>query len=324
MTNGTACPYCQSPEIVKFGLFEGIQRYWCKACKRKFTLTGALPKMKTPKRVIASALSCYYSGMSLDGVQRHLQQQFGIYLSEAGIYNWIIRFSREAVKHSKDFRPAVGSTWIADETMIDVAGRKVWFWDIIDTRSRYLLASHLSTTRSTKDAALLMHKAATRAGKPPRKVITDRLAVYLDGIELVFGADTKHVQSKPFTVVDSTNMIERFHGTLKDRTKVVRGFKNMETARLLTEAWLVHYNFFKEHESLGHTPPAQKMRLPLPFDDWAGVLDNVERDMLAGTPRPEPPPQHRPVVHTYAKTQPKRKRKPATRGSISPTLGQIR
>ncbi len=45
---------------------------------------------------------------------------------------------------------------------------------------------------------------------------------------------------------DSTNVIERFHGTMKDRTNVIRGFKNMDTAQLLSDAWLVHYNFLKD------------------------------------------------------------------------------
>ena len=29
------CKYCNSPNIVKYGTYEGIQRYWCKDCKRK-------------------------------------------------------------------------------------------------------------------------------------------------------------------------------------------------------------------------------------------------------------------------------------------------
>ncbi len=238
------CKYCNSPNVVKFGTFEGIQRYWCKNCKRKFADNDALPKMKTSEKVIASALGMYYGGMPLDSIQRQLEQEFGLYMSEAGIYNWIIRFSKEAVERSKDFRPDVGSVWVCDETMINVGDHKVWFWDIIDIKSRYLLASHISETRTIEDALTLMQKAAMRAGKPPRKVITDKLAAYLDGIELAFGADTKHIQSKPFTVIDSTNIIERFHGTLKERTKVIKSFKNMETAKLLTDAWLVHYNFF--------------------------------------------------------------------------------
>lgn len=145
MTTSIACKYCGADSVVKFGTFEGKQRWWCKVCRRKFVATDTLPKMKTSEGIIAEALSCYFGGMPLDAIQRHLQQQHGIYMSEMGIYNWVIRFSQEAVERTKDYRPEVGSTWVADETMLDVGGRKVWFWDIIDIKSRYLLASHLST-----------------------------------------------------------------------------------------------------------------------------------------------------------------------------------
>jgi transposase-like protein len=277
MTNtiDIACKYCGSYAVVKFGTYNGVQRYWCKDCKRKFADNEALPKMKTPQKVISSALSCYFGGMPLDAIQRHLQQQFGTYYSEMGIYNWIIRFSKEALDKVKGFQPTVGDTWIADETCIKVGGKNIWFWDIIDIKTRYLLASRLSDSRTTKDAALLMKQASIKAGKIPKRIITDKLAAYIDGIELVFGADTQHIQSKPFTSINSTNIIERFQGTLKDRTKIVRGFKNMDTARLLTEAWLVHYNFFKEHETLGNIPPAVKMGAT-PVKDWAEVISQTK------------------------------------------------
>jgi len=174
-----------------------------------------------------------------------------------------------------DIQQIVGDTWIADETVLKVGGRNIWFFDVIDEKTRYLLASRLSTSRTTKEAALVMNEAKRKAGKAPKRIITDKLAAYIDGIELVFGADTKHIQSKPFTDVNSTNVIERFHGTLKDRTKVVRGFKNMDTAKLLTQAWLVHYNFFKEHTTLGDVPPAVKMGAT-PIKDWAEVISQTK------------------------------------------------
>jgi len=303
MENHIICPHCQlSDETVKYGKFQGIQRYWCKRCKKKFTEVDNLPKMKTPVRVITSAMSCYFSGMPLDAIQRHLQQQYDIYMSEPGIYYWIIRFAREAVNRTKDYKPDVGDVWIADETMINVGGRKIWFWDIIDLKTRYLLASHISLTRTSKDAARLMRNAANKAGKPPKRVITDKLAAYLDGVELAFGADTKHVQSKPFTVIESTNVIERFHGTLKQRTKVIKGFKNMDTAKLLTDAWLVHYNFFKEHETLGNVPPAQRMG-KVPLKDWADVLEQTKADMLGkGKPKITITETREPIVHVYARS----------------------
>jgi transposase-like protein len=236
--------------------------------------------------------------MPLDAIQRHLDQQFGVYYSEMGIYNWVKRFSREAVNRIKDFKPTVGDTWIADETVLKAGGKKIWFFDVIDEKTRYLLASRLAQSRTIKEAALVMNEAKQRAGKSPKRIITDKLAAYIDGIEYVFGGDTKHIQSKPFTDVNSTNIIERFQGTLKDRTKIIRGFKNMRTAELLTDAWLVHYNFFKEHESLGNIPPAQKMGLITPFKNWAEVVSPAKVSLRT-----------KPILLSLVQTKPTPKRK---------------
>jgi putative transposase len=269
------CKYCQSPNVIKFGTFQGIQRYWCKDCKREFADNRALPTMKTPIEHISTALSCYFGGMPLDAVQRHLQQQFGTYYTEMGIYNWVRRFSEEAVDRVKHFQPVVGNTWIADETVLKVGGKQVWFFDAIDAKTRYLLASRLTETRTTKDAALVLNEAKRKAGKSPKWILTDKMGAYVNATDLVFGSATKHIQSQPFTDVHSTNIIERFHGTLKGRTKIIRGFKNMDTARLLTQGWLVHYNFFKEHETLGNIPPAVKMGVT-PIKDWAEVVSQTK------------------------------------------------
>ena len=232
--------------------------------------------MKTPKNVIASALSAFYGGQSLDSIQRHINQQYETYFSEAGIYNWIERFTREAIAQARDYHPVgIGDEWVADESMIDVGGRKVWFWDIIDAKTRFLLASHISETRTTRDARILVEEAAKRAGKVPKVIHTDYLRAYLDGIESVFGADTEHRQGKPFQLGNKNNLIERFHGTLKGRIGVFKGFKDMQTTQLLTDGWLLHYNFFKEHESLGNIPPAIKLG-KVPFKDWDDVLDNEQ------------------------------------------------
>jgi putative transposase len=111
--------------------------------------------------------------------------------------------------------------------MLKIDGQNVWFWDIVDKDTRYLLASHVSVTRGTGDARSLLIKVGKRAGKSPKMIVTDKLRAYLDGVAITF-RDTEHKQSKPFTTAeDSTNDIERFHGTLKARTKVMRGLKNV-------------------------------------------------------------------------------------------------
>ena len=266
------CKYCDSLNVIKFGTFQGIQRYWCKDCKRKFTELDTLPKMKTPINEIGSVLNMYYDGMPIDAIQAQLNLQHGKYLSEPGIYKWIARFTKQAIVKAKDFKPKVGNVWLADETGLNVGNRNIWFWDIIDAKSRYLLASHISVTRTTEDAQILIEKAIKRAGKMPEVVITDKLSSYIEGIDLATGGRAAHIRSKPFTDENSTNVIERFHGTLKQRTRVIHHFRDLETARLLTDGWLIHYNFFKDHESLGNVSPVKHMKVEMPFADWNDIV----------------------------------------------------
>lgn len=173
-----ACKYCQSQSTIRFGTRKGIQYYFCKACRHKF-VPDTLPKMKTPTKIIASALGQYFGGMPLDSIQRQLQQDYNLSMSEVGIYKWVVRFSQQAVKQAKSFKPKVGDVWLADETVLKVGGKNMWFWDLIDERTRFLLASKLSYSRTTKDAQALMQQAYERAGKAPKKILTDKLAAYL-------------------------------------------------------------------------------------------------------------------------------------------------
>lgn len=99
---------------------------------------------------------------------------------------WVARFSKEAVRQTKDYKPKVGDVWVADETVLKIGGENLWVWDMTDTKTRFLLASHMSTRRTTRDAQKLMELASERAGKVPRIVLTDKLQAYLDGVEKLF------------------------------------------------------------------------------------------------------------------------------------------
>ena len=228
--------------------------------------------MKTPMMQVGSALSMYYRGMSIDEIRGHLDQQYNNCPSSSTIYYWICRFTDEADRKTREYKPNVGYVWVADETMLDIGGKKVWFWDLIDIKTRFLLASHMSFNRTTQHAQSLVEKAVSRAGKSPKVIITDKLQAYLDGIELALGGQARHVQSKGFDVKPNTNIIERFHGILKSRTKVMRGLKTPESALLFLDGWLAYYNFFRPHESLGNKTPAEKAGLGIPIKNWLDVV----------------------------------------------------
>jgi putative transposase len=228
--------------------------------------------MQTTSDKIGSAVSLFYEGLSLNAIRRQLQQIYGSYPSDSTVYEWVAKYSKEAISKAKDYKPSVGDVWLCDETVLKIGGQNVWFYDVIDTKTRFLLASHLSDRRYLGDARIVLHKASVEAGKKPRVVITDSLPSYPQAIGDVFGCDTRHIKYKGITKEPNNNILERFHGSLKARTKVMRGLKSMESAKLFTDGWLVWYNFLRPHETLGNQTPAQRAGIKFPYSNWQNTV----------------------------------------------------
>ena len=97
------CKYCGSPDVVRYGTENGTQYWLCKKCRHKFADNRASPEMKTPPKQIASAVNMYYEGMSLNAIRRHLDQQFNNMPSNSTVYEWIDRYTAEAVKKFRQY-----------------------------------------------------------------------------------------------------------------------------------------------------------------------------------------------------------------------------
>ncbi len=271
VTKPIACKWCGSTDIQKYGARKGVQEYLCNACGRKFIDKDAPFKKQTPIELIGTSLSQYYDGLSFGDIARHLKES-GNEVSESTVYRWIIHYTQKALEVLEPLKPNVSDVWVIDETVLKIAGRKVWFWDVLDEDTRFLLASHLSETRTMGDVMIVMRRAKERAGKIPHFIVSDALGVYPDGIERIFGADSHHIQMKGITSEINTNLIERFHGTLKDRTKVLRGFKTLDTAELILSGFLCHYNFFRPHMTLSNQTPAEVAGMKIPFKTWTDFV----------------------------------------------------
>ncbi len=172
--------------------------------------------MRTPVEQIGASLSMYYTGLSLTDIAQQLKTTYDNPVDRTTIYRWLIKYTEEALKLFEPIHPKVGSVWLADETVIQFNDINYWVFDCIDRDTRFLLAGHLSQNRGTQQAKRLMQLASARAQKAPKKILTDKLKAYIDGIELVFGSETIHIQSSPFSEIDSTNIIERFQATIKE------------------------------------------------------------------------------------------------------------
>lgn len=299
------CKFCGSQHTRKYGVYKGIQNYYCDDCNTKFTGTDALAHGRVSPTHIVNALNEFYDGMSFHEIENSIENRTDSDISHTAVMKWVKKYTKEAIRQTKDLKPKVGNTWIADETYMRIDKLKpndpnienpysksrkakwVVFWDIIDADTRFLLASVAANSRSAKEAKELMLKAAKRAGKLPKVVITDKLKSYIEGVENAFGADTKHIQSEPFQVKNITNLIERFHGTIKDRTKVMRALRNRTTLKTFMDGWLVYYNFLRPHMSLDGNRPAEEAGLKYDGKCWADIV-GIEKQPIVEILEPQP------------------------------------
>ena len=241
------CKYCNSTNIVKYGTFQGMQRYFCKNCRRKFADNDAIPKMKTPVWIIALALNCYYDGMSIEAIQKEINQRHGAYYAQSSIYNWIIRFSTEAVRQAKAFQPVVSDRWLLTITPVTTCIHRFWFLDMFDIDSEYLLASRLSETGSKQEIINFLETTHTKARKtlnhPVSIFIPDNISNY-ESIDIITGKN----MVKPYWIVKADKRrIEEHDKLLKKRTGLIRRLNNINNVQSFTAAWQIHYNFLTDN-----------------------------------------------------------------------------
>ncbi len=275
MSSEVFCKYCGANAVSKYGKYGDTQLYWCKTCKRKFKGDDTLFHMRVSPEYVARALDMYYTGDSINDICEHFRNADSYYPSKSVVFGWIDKFTDRAVEYFSQFQPKVGTEWQCDETVLRLdKKRKIWLWDIIDSKTKYLICTRVSETRTTRDAALLMDKAKRITGISPKHIITDQLRAYWDGIELTFGSEAEHIQGGPFKGKDtgeSTSQIERFHSTIKERTKVMKAFRTIDSLIQFMDGFLIWYNYLKPHHSLGGRTPAEAAGINYDVRNWQDV-----------------------------------------------------
>jgi transposase-like protein len=237
--------------------------------------------MRNDKNIIVASLNFYYDGLSLRKAQRNLEQIFGEKVSQVTILNWVKKYSRLVKEYMIAQVPQLSGLWHEDETMLQCEGQSVWFWEMIDEDTKFMVASHISNTRTFEDTVAIFQKGVEQSKIKPRAVFVDGSFVYNSAFNKVFYTmrkDTRPelVQRVGIRARETNNIAERLHGTLKDRTKCMRGLKAYESTKLLLEGWSVHYNCVRPHQSLGGKTPAQAARMDVP-SNWKGLIDEATK-----------------------------------------------
>jgi transposase-like protein len=275
------CKYCGSEKVVKDGKVKGTQVYKCKDCKHRFYLNGSFSKMRAEKNLVVAALDFYYDGLSLRKAQRNLEQIFGETVSQVTILNWIKKYSKLVKDFVTTLTPQLSGLWHEDETMLSCEGKNVWFWEMIDEDTKFLVASHVSGTRTLEDTITVFKRGLEQSKVRPRAVFVDGSFVYETAFNKVFYTMRKDttpelVQRVGIRARETNNIVERMHGTVKDRTRVMRGFKAFESTKSILEGFTIHYNYVRPHQSLNGKTPAQAARTQAP-STWKGLIDEATR-----------------------------------------------
>jgi len=269
------CKFCKSTNVVKNGTRKGTQYWLCKDCGRGFVANRAVPRGRFPIDTVARALYNYYAGMSLNAICEGIKQASNSEdtVSDTTIYNWLAKYTAIALNEADNHKPQVGKKWVMDETVVTLDGKKHWFITAIDKDTRFLLGTKLSTNRNKKDIQTVLEAATAKTDVIPDKVFTDGWGGYRDAMEMAYGADSKHIVTKPFTDADmSTNLMERWNGTLKDRLKPMRGMDRNSNMQLILGGFVFYYNYLRPHMALGGKTPAEAARTGYPYKNWEDVV----------------------------------------------------
>ena len=224
VTKTVNCPYCPSVKVSKHGKQQGHQRYVCNGCGRTFTDTGKLHGHRFTADQIGAAVRMFYSGTSYKQIAEYLEEVHDVpEPSKATIYEWVRDYTDKAtVAQMKGRKAKTGKEWVADEMMVDVGGQKMWLWNVMDSETRYILASHLTPRRDANAARVVLRKAALVADAPPKTIVTDKLKSYIPAVKDVL-PETRHMQSEGITADINNNLSERLQGTFRSRVKTLRG-----------------------------------------------------------------------------------------------------
>jgi len=256
------CPLCkQTTDVIKRGVRinrSGLQqRYYCKECKRRFTgRPVGFEGMKNRADVIATSLDLYYRGLSLRQIVEHLEMAYKVKVSHGTIYYWIKKYVELVSKYTQELMIGASERWHADETVLQVNGRHLILWALLDSETRFLLATHISQRRGEDDASVLLRKGMKTSEEQPLEIVTDGLGSYNKAIKKEIATDPKnpviHLQGPLSKGLN--NKMERMNRTIKSRTKTMAGLCNEASVTIFIEGFKAYYNFVRPHTALNMTP----------------------------------------------------------------------
>ena len=222
-----------------------------------------------PAEIISHAVWLYFRfPLSLRMVDELLAAR-GIIVSHETVRQWGMKFGQAFANQLRRRLPAAGDKWHMDEVVLTIAGVKHWLWRAVD-QTGTVLDILVQSRRDMHAAKRLMRKLMKRQCRPPRVMITDKLASYAAAKRAVMPS-VEHRKHKGLN-----NRAENSHQPTRRRERQMKRFKSAEQAQRFLSAHDQINNLFLLRR---HQVPATQYRAARvqAFQAWAEVTGVAAR-----------------------------------------------
>jgi putative transposase len=198
-----------------------------------------------PAEVISHAVWLYFRfPLRLRDVDEILAAR-GVVASHETVRQWGLKFGQACANQIRRRLPRAGDKWHLDEVAVRIAGVQHWLWRAVD-QDGVVLDILVQSRRDKQAAKRLLRKLLKEQMRPPRVMVTDKLASYAAARrELMPGVE--HRQHKGIN-----NRAENSHQPTRRRERQMERFKSPRHAQ----------RFLAAHDGINNLFPLRRHRLP--------------------------------------------------------------
>ena len=276
------CSKCSSENVKKDGLRKtenrgNIQRYKCRDCNTRFVVDEGFSRKRNTPEKITQSLHLYFSGVSLRKSQAHLGVFYPHNASHMTILRWIREYS-SLIGNFVDNLKINNSECISfDEMEYKTKGKQSFFIDVIDMQTRYILSSGYYYNRGMNEMREVLRNAKQRSLNRVMRFDTDGLKIYPKALWKEYRLNPKR-SSAIHRVTKSTDKafnwkIERLHNNIRERTKIMRQFNQIDSAKAIMKGYEIFYNFCRKHQAIKCYPYELAIpELKLGINKWLDLI----------------------------------------------------
>ncbi len=290
-----SCPNCNSDKIKKDGKRKTknrgeIQRYKCKGCSHRFVIDDGFFRMRNHEKKITLCMDLYYNGVSFRKIQEHLKTFYSNNCHYSTAYRWIVKYAKLISEFTDGLQIKSGIELQSDE--MEYHRRKNyrggveqnWFVDVMDTKTRYMVSSGYMKSRTIDNMVKVLKRGKYATGNQIKIVTTDGLKGYPRMLRKSFGLQSPHhhVSRSKSKIIHNVviasergfnHHIERLHNSIRERTKVMRGFHGcIKSASAIMKGYEIYYNFIRKHQGINCYPYELATDLKLGENKWLDLI----------------------------------------------------